>query len=471
LNSYIDLDSLFATRGAPETKDDDNAPWSGSAQNITVHSSIYTVEAQKLSFQNDAYGKHSEIDLYSSVLTTCPPDQKSEYSIRASLIKYEPDRHRVTIYNGAFYIGKTRIFEFKKLSRRTGTFANGTGGGDKLFSETAGYTSFNGPYIGYTSHYGPPNKGVTGTIIIPQKHDVSLVVIAKTPILTPRSRDTTVVPNSLLGRVRQIVESTEPLLPYSDPLMFHWFQTVTTMADRFVSIPNSLTVDGQGVASYQERVYGHGTDDLFYSRLPEASLILTAPISGPRVLPISHDPQQIRQALKQIALYAVVTPTIGLYHEYPDGVDSNRNAVQYNVESRPILVGNNLLFKPIITYSRSNYPTRRESFQIFQYDLALEKYQTAETGYGIEFIQSQEHGTSPFQFDTPYTTKELDTRYQYGLKHMILGAVLKYDLNNKDFYEEQIMIAPRMRTLLPRFSYDFRDSSFGIGVDIKGLTY
>jgi hypothetical protein len=253
--------------------------------------------------------------------------------------------------------------------------------------------------------------------------------------------------------------------------MFHWFQTVTTMADRFVSIPNSLTVDGQGVASYQERVYGHGTDDLFYSRLPEASLILTAPISGPRVLPISHDPQQIRQALKQIALYAVVTPTIGLYHEYPDGVDSNRNAVQYNVESRPILVGNNLLFKPIITYSRSNYPTRRESFQIFQYDLALEKYQTAETGYGIEFIQSQEHGTSPFQFDTPYTTKELDTRYQYGLKHMILGAVLKYDLNNKDFYEEQIMIAPRMRTLLPRFSYDFRDSSFGIGVDIKGLTY
>ena len=471
LSSYIDFDSLFTNRKVTETQSGKTDSWSGIAQNVVLHSSIYTVFAKKLAFENDSDNKHNEIDLYSGVLTTCPPDQKSDYSIQAALIKYEPGKHRVTIYNGAFYIGKSRIFEFKKLSRRTGTFAGGQGAGDKLFNETFGYTGYNGPFIGYTAHTGTSNNGVTGTIIVPEKHNIGVLVIARTPLLTARSRELPETPKTLLERVRQAVESTEPILPNDDPLMFHWFQAVTTMEDRFVTIPNTLTLDAEGVASYQERVYGHETDDLFYSRFPEGSLIATAPISGPRALPTSHDPIQVRQALKQIALYAVVTPTIGQYYEYPDNISSNREAVQLNVESRPILVGENLLFKPVVSYRDSTYPDKREAFQLLQYDLALEKYVTDETGYGLEFIDTDEHGSSPFQFDTPYTTKELDTRVQYGLKHVILGAVLKYDINGKNLYEEQIMLAPRMRSLIPRFSYDFRDSTFGVGIDIQGLTF
>ena len=380
-------------------------------------------------------------------------------------------RHRVTIYNGAFFVGKTRLFEFKKLTRRTGTLSGGAAGGDKLFNESFGYTGFNGPYIGYSKAFGVPNHGVTAALTIPLKHDIGVLITGRTQVIVPKSNRPESSPPSILGRIRQAVESTQPILPEGDPLLFHWFQASSTMEDRFETIPNTLSVDAVGIVSYQERVYGHETDDLFYSRLPEASLIATAPISGPRALPTSHDPAQIRQALHQIALYAVITPTVGRYTENPDNITADRDAVQLNIESRPILVGNNLLFKPLVSYHDATYPEKHLAFQVFQYDFALEKYVTDETGYGIEYLDSQEHGTSPFQFDTPYTTKEFDLRLQRGFKKMIIGVVLKDDLNHNNIYEEQIMIAPIMRSLIPRFAYDFRDSTFSVGVDIKGLTY
>jgi len=455
INSYIDMDSLFVT---------DNPP-AGSAQNVLLRSSPYTINAQRMTFES------SEIDLYSTTLTTCPPDQKSDYSIRASRIVYQPEKRRITIYNGSFYLGKTRIFEFKKLSRRTGTSVAGAGsGGDKLFNESIGYTSYNGPFISYTTHYGDPNNGVTGTLTIPERHSLGLLLVAKTPLITPRSHGTT-QPTSLLGHIRQAVQATEPILPDGDPLLFHWFATTTTMDDRFATIPNSLSVTGTATASDRERVFGHDTDNLFYSRLPEGSLTCTAPISGPRTLPSSHDPGQVRASLRQIALYAVITPTVGRYYEYPDNITSNRESIETSIESRPILIGDNLLFKPTVTYQDSTYPKEHESFQVLQYDVALEKYITDETGFGLEFVDSHEDGVSPFQFDTPYATRELDGRCQVGYPRIIVGAVLRYNLTDHNLYSEEIMIAPVLRGVIPKFTYDFGDSTFGIGVDIKGLTY
>jgi hypothetical protein len=455
LNSYLAMDSLFVSRDSQ----------GGSAQDVVMRSYPYTIYAQRLVIEP------TEIEMYSAKLTTCPPDQKSEYSIRAGRIVYQPLQHRITIYNGSFYLGRTRIFEFRKLSRRTGTEGAGPAGGDKLLNETFGYNGYNGAFVGYTAHYGPSNKGVTGTLVVAEKHSESVLIVGRTPLIAPRSHLVTTPPKTIFGRVRQAVEETEPVLPIGDPLLFHWFQTVTTMEDRFMSIPNSLTLDGTGVVSYREPVYGHDTDNLFYSRDPEVSLTAVAPISGPRSIPTSHDPGQVRAALRQIALYAVLTPTFGEYYEYPDNVSSSREQGRLDIESRPILVGNNLLFKPTVSYLSSTYPKTHESFQIFQYDLALEKYLTDETGLGAEFIDSQEHGDSPFQFDTPYTSKEMDVRLQSGMAHVIFGAVVKYDLNGKKLFEEQVMIAPKMRSLIPRFTYDFADSTFAFGIDIKGLTY
>jgi hypothetical protein len=455
LNSYLDVDSLFASTTAQ----------AGAASNILLRQAPYTIYAQRLTFQE------SEIDIYSAVLTTVPPTQASDYSIHAGRIVYQPVLHRITIFNGSFYLGSKRIFAFKKLSRKLEQTNSGRAGVDKLFSETFGYTGYLGPYIDYTSHFGQIGNGVTGTFTISEKQVPSILFVGRSPVIVPHSNHVATAPKTLLARLRQAVEATEPILPPGDPLLFHWFETQTTMDDRFNTIPNSLSVDATGVASYREMVFGHATDTLFYSRLPEASLNAVMPISGPRSLPTSHDPGQVRAALKQIALFAVVTPTIGRYYEYPDNVTSDRESIVTSLESRPILIGDNLLFKPTISYNDSTYPGHGNSFQIYQYDLALEQYRTDESGYGIEYTDSQERGESPFQFDTPYASRELDTRFQLGRRNAIYGIVLKYDLNNQSLFSEQLMIAPKLRSFIPRFTYDFRDSAFSVGFDISGLTY
>jgi hypothetical protein len=54
---------------------------------------------------------------------------------------------------------------------------------------------------------------------------------------------------------------------------------------------------------------------------------------------------------------------------------------------------------------------------------------------------------------------------------LIIGAALKYDIHKNNFYQQQIMIAPIMHGFVPKFTFDFADDSFGVGIDIQGLTY
>ncbi len=455
LNSYLSVDSLFASQQLQ----------AGSATNAEIYSAPYLITADRLVFQQN------EVDLYDASLTTSPPDQKPEYSIRAKSITYMPLSHKILLHEAAFYLGKKRIIEERSITLHTSTTKNGQSATSNIIASSFGYTGYNGPFIVYRTHVGTPSKGIAASITLPERHSLGILVTATTPLISSHSNNDNNVPKTLIGRIRAAAEATEPILPQGDPLLFHWFQTVTAMNDRFLTIPNNLTLSATGTASYREIVQGHETDNLFYSRLPEASLTAIAPISGPRSLPTSRDPQQMRKALKQIALYTVITPTVGRYYEYPDEVSSNRSAAQFSIESRPILVGKNLLFKPAIGYLDSTYPEKHQSFQVLQYDVAIEKYFTDETGCGFEYLQSQEHGSSPFQFDTPYTSQELDTRLQIGMPRVILGAVLKYDIRGHNLYSQQVMIAPVMRGVIPNFTYDFKDSSFGVGLDIQGLTY
>jgi hypothetical protein len=455
LNSTIEMDSLFVSQ-----KDNE-----GTAQNVLLRQPPYTIEAQRILFLSGS------INAYSAVLTTCPPGPAPDFSIHARLITFLQNEHKIVIHDAAVFIGKKRVIEYRRLTLRVAGNGGTVAGSAKLITNAFGYTGFSGPYINFTSHFGPPQTNTYASLIIPYKHGVGGIVSSTVQLISQKRLPTKKLPKSLIGLVRQTAESTMPIVPAGDPLLLHWFQDQSEMNDKFQDIPNTITLSTTATASYLEHVYGRPTNDLFYSRLPELSFSAVVPISGPRELPTSRDPGQMRETLRQIALYAVVSPTIGRYSETPDNVTANRNLFRLDLESRPILIGNNLLFKPRLTYQTSSYPGTGDAFQFLQYDLALERYQTDRTGYGLEYQQSQEHGSSPFEFDTPYTAREVDGRVQVGTPKVILGGLVRYDLVNQNAYSEEILVAPIMRCIIPRFTYDFRTSSFGLGFDIQGLTF
>jgi hypothetical protein len=456
LNTTVDMDSLFVSQKRGE----------GSAQNVTLWEPPYTIQAQRIVFLPN------ETDAYSGVLTTCPPDEKPDFSIRASLISVLQLRHQIVVRNASVYIGKQRLITDRRLVLRLANKSGVVTATNRLVSNTFGYNGFSGAFIALTTHFGISDGNSFATLTLPEKHGIgALIDLTTTLIQSKPQQSTTVPPKTLIGIIRRTAESTLPILPYGDPLLMHWFEGATPMNDRFENIPNTITVSATAIGSLLERVYGHDTNDLFISRVPEASLGAIVPISGPRDIPTSHDPSQVRTTLHEIALYAVITPVIGRYTESPDNVTADRESVSASLESRPILVGDNLLFKPRVTFQDSVYPGTTYSFKVFQYDLAMEKYLTDRSGYGFDYQQSDEQGSSPFQFDTPYAARELDGRFQIGWPRLIVGGLVKYNVADGQAFSEELLIAPVMRSIIPRFTYDFATNSLGLGFDIEGLTF
>lgn len=236
------------------------------------------------------------------------------------------------------------------------------------------------------------------------------------------------------------------------------------------SYGNSPTLYAEPAVSYKERIFGKSVSDLNLSRLPEVGFVGYVPIAGRQNLPQTGDPNDVRRALRQVALRLSMTPVFGYYDEYPDDEHHGRDAIAMSLAARPVLIATNTLLIPRLGLQTNTY-SGGYSYHYFQYDLAVERFFTDRNALGLEYIKSKVGGASPFLFDQLDTSNELDLRGQIGDRRHVVNVLVRYDLNGHDLFDWDLTYGRVLHCLVPTVNYDNRSHNIGFGLNIQGLTF
>lgn len=406
---------------------------------------------------------------YGSSFSTCPPGMKQDYHIQARTLVYDEAAERLTAIGAAIYLGRTRLAYVPYLS-----VPLARAGREKSFSDVVrqqfGYDRFDGAYVGVTAHLLVARLPISFSAILPQRSSIEGDAYTFIPVIRPRARKSTGANPNPIELVREFAQARAGLLPAGDPLLFHNFG-VPSPFDRMLSQSgSSATLSIRPILGLRDRVFGKGDGDLDVSRLPEVNFLGYIPVAGHQDLPQTGDAEDVRQALRQIALRLSLNPQFGYYHEYPDGVHHSRQAINASLDARPLLIGPNTLFYPRLGVQSNSY-SGGFSYHYYQIDMGIEHFVTDRNAFGLEYIKSKVSGASPFIFDTLDTSNELDLRGQVGNSHHIVNVLLRYDLNRHDIYSWDLTYGHVLHCLVPTISYDARSHNIGVGLNVQGFTF
>jgi hypothetical protein len=441
----------------------------GVFDNATLNLPPYTLMAGQLALLA------GQLDAVDANFSTCPPGKPQEFHFGAQYIQVNLVSHRIVARNAALYLGRNRIVEVKRL-----TFNPHPSGPSRKVLEglqqTVGYDRYRGAYILGSANVSSGRFPINLSALIPTRSKLSVAATASTTFSlshhasSKQADDGSAAKSSLIGLVRTLATSTGRPLPPGDPLLYHDFLGNDPLQSVFNS-PVVAQLTPSATVSYRQSIYGRLIGNLSYSELPQTAAQLVIPIAGSGNLPTDRDPLAVRQALRRIYLFTIVTAQNGFYEEQPTDAQSSRSATLLTLDSRPILIADNTLFRPRLSYYTADYVTAHDRYGYEQADLSIQRSFSEETSIGAEYIGTFQGGKDPFVFDSVDAAQEFDIRGQIGGAHNIFGARLKTDLIHRSAIDWQLVYGRPLNCFTPTITYDHTSDSIGVGFSIEGITY
>jgi len=461
-----ELDTTFAS----DSLLFDTEARTGDLYNVVYRHYPYTMDAAHIHITPNL------IQADNATLTTSPPHVAPLVYFKAEHFTINHQKHRMVGRNVSLYIGKSRVLTEPYFSSHTSDSTSknqnvrqqfGYNSNDGAFASVYGYTSIAKISTAESATYSSKgHNAATGWF------GYNLPYI---PIDKPASNDApppgTTQSDSVMYMLRSIARVGKIPVPEGDPLRFHDFTAPSPTAGVFSGalrgIASGVTLDG----AYNQRIYGSPVTVDYLTKWPEAGFHTTVPVGAVRPdFPIGVDADEVRKILRKPEFDFSAAVLGGKYKEMPMNVHMSRTQYTASLDTRPFMLANNLLCYTGVSYIDNRYDIGTE-LRYPQATLALQQIFTDLTGIGAQITIATPKGASPFAFDALGAAHEFDIRGQYGNNYFVVGALLQYDLQLHDFYDQQFSIGPNLHGLMPRLTYDLLTRTTGFTVDVIGLTY
>jgi hypothetical protein len=408
-----------------------------------------------------------------ALVTTCPPGRFPLYRIVARRVIIDQMHHRVRFEGASVYAEHIKVIEVRELSRSYTTSMQGGATTDPL-RQRVGYDSYDGFYLALITAVEEQGLPIQLRTVISEYGFRGSGITTHVTLLSSPARPLAVkaTATSVFRTLRLIAQPDGLPVPQDDPLKFHNFVT-TSPFDAIGAQPlTGPLVTASADAILDQRFTGRRVANLLVTREPELTLVGAVPLGNSRPgLPTLVDPVGLREALAHPDFVARVVNQYGFYHELPSHESASRISIFTSVESRPILIGHNTLFHPMIDATENHYGDHDYDYRYAQCDMAVEHVFSTTTALGAEYIRSYQSGTSPFVFDSLDLPDELDLTAQVGNKRYVLGGRVQYDLDHGQVYDLQVTAGPNFGSVIPTIGYDQKSSSIELGINISGLNY
>ncbi len=446
----------------------------GHAEAALLTQKPYTVRAARIDLTaNSVIAQEADA-------TTAPPQKRADLDLRAQTISLFPQRHHGEVRNASLYLFRARVLTLPRVG-----FAIGKGGGSNRRQGILPTVGVSGRYGTYLAFGGDGRLArplpFRYRLVLSTQQQTQIRVSSQQTLFEqrPRSAPVSDTPQPLnpdyLGALRTWATIRRPPLPEGDPLLFYDF-----LPDRN---PISL-FDGQAradlslyeeVSTHQEAV-GRRQDNIYVSRLPEVSLSATVPLSAAAPPLTGTDPEAFRSQLRHVRFVAFAQAGMGEFREErrADSAHTVQASRQRNVlglTTQPLLIGSNTVILPQVQLTSNFYSGQRRAYRFAQLSVAASHYFSQTNAVGIRYLQSGESGDSPFDFDHLDTTRELDMRAQIGSVRRTVAALVRYDLARGGVIDYKLAVAAGLQGITPVLSYNFRNRSIGLGVEILGVTF
>ena len=469
LRGYVRIHETDTTLQAQEVTFNGRAS-SGVATDAAIYRSYFTIRAPRIA------GTPELITAYGGDFATVPNGGPADLYLRSQTITLDSGKRRGTLRNATVYLFGARLVTIKRLSFGFG----GPGGGTRraIAVPTVGYSLRYGTFIAFGNNTRIMRLPLQYRLLLPTRQTVQAALTSAQTLYTPRVHPTPAAPytgpTTLLDRLRAAATVSPGPLPEGDPLRFTDFLPDPNPIQLFNAPSHGGLYLGEDLSTHVASS-GRLRNDLYVSRLPEASLSGDIPLTPVPKAPIYGDPQAFRASLRHIVLYAQARETIGYYREQlssaPYHIYARRISHQAGLATRPLLIAPNTVLLPSISITTNSYSGGKTAYRYDQINVAVNHYFSPLTAVGLQFLASSTSGDSPFDFDVLDTSRELDLRFQTGNVHLVAAGRIRYDLARGGVIDYQAALGPALRGLIPVLSYNFRTRSVGLGIEIKGFTF
>lgn len=446
----------------------------GRADAALLTQQPYTVRAAQIDLTPNSVVAHD------ADATTAPPQKRSDLSVRAQTISLFPQRHHGEMRNASLFLFQKRVLTVRRIG-----FALGTKGGASQRQGVLPTVGISGRYGTYLAFGGSrslaPSFPLRYRLVVSTRQQTQVRITSRQTLLEQRPPDAppTDTPQPLrpdyLGALRTLATSRRPPLPAGDPLLFHDFLPDRDPIRLFEGPARANLSLDEEVSTHQEAI-GRRQDNIYVSRLPEASLSGTLPLTSAPPPLVGTDPEAFRRQLRQVRLVAFAQAGFGEYREERRGsnaanVKASRQRDVLGLTTQPLLVGSNTILLPQVQLTSNFYSGQQRAYKFAQLRLALSHDFSQTDAIGVQYLQSGESGDSPFDFDHLDTTRELDIRAQTGSSRRSVAGLVRYDLARGGVIDYKLAVAIGLEGITPILSYNFRNRSIGLGVEVQGITF
>lgn len=450
------------------------AQGAGRALDARLTQKPYTVRAAQIDLTAASVVAHE------ASATTAPPEKRSDLDLRAQTISLFPQRHHGEARNASLYLFGERVLTIPRIGFTLGTSSGGNRRQGVL--PTVGISGRYGTYLAFGG-----NNSVAHALpfhyrlVLSTRQQTQVRVTSRQTLFeqslpaAPPSDTPQPLHPDFLGALRTLATIPRPLLPDGDPLLFHDFLPDRNPIRLFDGQARTSLSLGEEVSTHQEAI-GRRHDNIYVSRLPEAILSATLPLSPALPAPALSDPDAFRRQLRQVRLVAFAQAGLGEYREERRGgrannVQTSRQRDVLGLTTQPFLVGSNTVLLPQVQLTSNFYGGARRAYKFAQLSVAASHYFSQTDAIGVRYLQSGESGDSPFDFDHLDTTRELDIRAQTGSARRSVAGLVRYDLARGGVIDYKLAVAVGLEGITPVLSYNFRSRSIGLGVEIVGVTF
>lgn len=446
----------------------------GTAQAALLTQKPYTVRAAQIDLTPSSVVAH-EADA-----TTAPPEKRPDLDLRAQTISLFPQRHHGELRNASLYLFRARVLTLPRIG-----FTIGTGGRSTRRQGILPTVGISGRYGTYLAFGGDGSLArplpFHYRLVLSTRQQTQLRVTSRQTLFEqrPTAAPISEMPQPLhpdyLGALRMLATIRRPPLPEGDPLLFHDFLPDRNPIDLFDGPARTNLSVYEEVSTHQEAI-GRRQDNIYVSRLPEVSLNATLPLGAAPPPLTGTDPRAFRRHLQHVQFVAFAQAGVGEFREERRGdnegaVQASRRRGVLGLTTQPLLVAPNTVILPQIELTSNFYSGQNHAYKFAQLTLAASHYFSERNAIGIRYLQSGESGDSPFDFDHLDTTRELDVRAQTGSARRAVAALVRYDLKRGGVIDYKLAIAAGLEGITPVLSYNFRNRSIGLGVEIPGVTF